>query len=326
MTTILRSRAGPLPSELLNSMFGALLIATWLNTMAFTLELVQLFKYINNYNTDRGWIRGLVCAMFLVDCLGTGCTFALGYIYCVNDWGDVVAMSKMVIAFPIWDVTCGSLALMMHAFLIRRYLVLSKNWLVAGLLYIPALAAFLGSIIVAWSVGTVYKDTSDRAKNKPFLIMWLAGSLAADTAIALALLLELSRVKTSFKDTKSLILRLMRTCVLSGMLPALLAAGTLCSWLARPDANYSLIFTMPLGRVCTLTVLYNLNQRGRGYGASTNTASIPLETGIKFMGTHTDTRIGVHQISVVHADPSSKDQRNDTAFETTSCDKRKDIV
>ena len=80
----------------------------------------------------------------------------------ITGWGDVVAMASQNACFPIYVVrasrrgvclvaadnpfqaTTAVNVLTMHMFLLHRYTVLSKNWIVAGILSIVALTAAVG--------------------------------------------------------------------------------------------------------------------------------------------------------------------------------------
>lgn len=106
----------------------------------------------------------------------------------------------------------------MHCFLIWRYLTLSQKPVVAGILTLPALTAFVGGSLVTWALGAKYTHASDRPKQVTFVTcvpdvsrvfvvsqarsVWLTASVVADILIAAALIFELRRVKTTFKGTQ----------------------------------------------------------------------------------------------------------------------------
>ena len=70
--------------------------------------------------------------------------------------------------FSIYVCTCAVVVFTMHMFLIRRYLVLSKNWVVSALLALVALTGLVGGVIVTWAVGVKYTDASERPKQRIF--------------------------------------------------------------------------------------------------------------------------------------------------------------
>ncbi|KAH7102102.1 hypothetical protein BKA62DRAFT_829684 [Auriculariales sp. MPI-PUGE-AT-0066] len=293
----------PLPAKVLNEVFGPLLIGTWLNAMFFMIEIVLLWSYFSKFSGDRLWVRVHIVLMFLLDITATVAVCALAYAYCVTGWGDLAAMQHQNFNFTIYASTSGCIAILMHGFLIRRYLILSKNWLVSRA------ARF------------------DRPKQRPFTVVWLAGTCIAYVLIALALVFELSRIKSSFGQTQTLIRRLVRNSIMSGVGPAVCAIVSLATFLPFPNANICLVFALPLGRICTVTVLYNLHQRGKGVGATTEQSTLPLESRTRDTITnHHPDRIGVHQISVVHVDTAPNADRSSPEFGTDSYDKGGTVV
>jgi len=57
----------------------------------------------------------------------------------------------------------------MHGFLIERYRILGKNRIISAVLYLPALTALCGGIIVTWAVGVKYTQAEDRPKQRTFV-------------------------------------------------------------------------------------------------------------------------------------------------------------
>lgn len=158
---------------------------------------------------------------------------------------------------------------------------------------------------------------ADRPKLKNFVTVWLVAAVAADLFIAIALIIELARVKTTFQQTRSLIRRLIRTSVASGSFTAALAILALTTYLASPATNTCLMFAMLIGRTASITVLYNVNERRSQQSGSSAGTTIPLDTKVHG-GTAMTGGIGVHQMSIVHVDAQS----GRTDFDTNSYDKR----
>ncbi|EJD36025.1 hypothetical protein AURDEDRAFT_108700, partial [Auricularia subglabra TFB-10046 SS5] len=282
--------------------------------MFFMLELTQLYAYIVSFPNDRFLIRCLVAFIFSVDMVATMNAFAMVYLYTITHWGDGIFLGVQNNTIPVYSITLAVSVLCMHSFLIYRYIVLSKNYFVAFVLAGLAVTAFVGDSLATWSV-VRFTALADREKLRTFAIIWLSSAAGADVLIALSLIYELANVKSSYKKTKSLIFRLMRTAIMTGAVTATFAIVTLTTYLAKPTSNICLTFGMCIGRVCTLTVLYNLNMRRANgtYGSSAGRAhsisgnSMPLESGFAFThGTRLEgtavNGINVHQQSVVHVD------------------------
>ncbi|KAH7093967.1 hypothetical protein BKA62DRAFT_784944 [Auriculariales sp. MPI-PUGE-AT-0066] len=248
---------------MLNNVFGTMLIATWINTALLGLEICELARYFARFPDDSFWTRAHVVCMFCVDmiCMYGACGAA--YSYLVSGWGDLEAMETLSVNFAIYDGAMAVGILLVHVFLIRRYLLLSKNRFISLLLCLPALSAFINGAIVTYLTGVVYRKASDRPYERPWVTAFFVSSAIADTVIAVAMTHQLQNLQSPVDRTTGLIRRLMRNTILSGIAPSLLAIASFLSFLFDPISNTILIFTFNITRAGTLTVLYNLNHRRR---------------------------------------------------------------
>ncbi|KAH7100734.1 hypothetical protein BKA62DRAFT_232662 [Auriculariales sp. MPI-PUGE-AT-0066] len=308
------------PVKTLHEVFGTLVIGSWLTVMLFAVELTMLWRYFSVYQRDVIWIRIIAISMPIIDFLAVAAICAMSYAYVITGWGDLVAMTKQGPEFPIYVMTTACNVLFMHGFLLHRYLILSRNYIVGVVLALISLTAFVGGTVVAWAIHH-FTDMADRPKLKAFVTIWLAAAVAADVLIAVALILELARVKTSFQKTKSLLRRLIGMSIASGSFTATLAVLALSTYLSSPSTNYCLLFAVCIGRASTITVLFNVNERGTAGRGSNSGTTIQLDT--KPPGP-TNGGIGVHQMSIVHVDASGRTEYDPAA----SFDKlpRRDIV
>ncbi|KAJ7920909.1 hypothetical protein B0H13DRAFT_1986007 [Mycena leptocephala] len=98
-------------------------------------------------------------------------------------------------------------------------------------------------------------------------LIWLIAEAVTDISIALALLLELRKVKSSFKETRSLLNRLVAQTIQTGAAGATIALAILIT-------NVPTGIAYCLGRVYCLTMLVTLNVRKTGTtGSSKGTSS-----------------------------------------------------
>ncbi|KAH7093969.1 hypothetical protein BKA62DRAFT_721611 [Auriculariales sp. MPI-PUGE-AT-0066] len=252
-----------LPHKTLNAVFGTMLIATWFNSMLLGLELTQLVRYFREFPKDSNWIRAYVVTMVCVDmvCMYGSCGAA--YTYLVIGWGDLEIMEVLSIHLAVYDGAMAVGIIMVHAFLIRRYLALSRNRIVSLLLCVPALTAFILGMIVTYLTAVKYRKSSERPHERPWVTAFFVMSAIADTVIAAVMMHQLHRLRSSIDRTDGLVLRLMRNTALSGAAPCVLALASFIAFLFAPLSNVVLVFTFNISRAGTLTVLYNLNDRKR---------------------------------------------------------------
>ncbi|KAH7099083.1 hypothetical protein BKA62DRAFT_807314 [Auriculariales sp. MPI-PUGE-AT-0066] len=268
----------PLPLQVRDEVLGMILLATSFNVFIFALELVQIAKYFSVFHENQAPFHVMVLAMLFIDLVSTASIFGVAYVDLIRGWGDVSVLRQQTVFFPIVNSTNTVVVFIMHAFLIRRYMILSSNRMLTSLLGLPALLTFIGGSIVTYTIARPSIENNTNTFQSIAVSIWNVSSFVTDALIVVTLTYELRRVKTSFKATESLIRRVIRTTVLSGMLTAVLALGALITYYAKPHTAISLLFSFPMGRASTFTVLYNLNDRRRTRAAAAMSASVALES------------------------------------------------
>ncbi|KAH7099085.1 hypothetical protein BKA62DRAFT_710849 [Auriculariales sp. MPI-PUGE-AT-0066] len=267
-----------LPMHVRHEVFGTLLVGTWFNMLLLGFELAELWEYYGAFSTNslsnHVYIALLVCAEILSTCGACG----LAYTYVVIGWGDQAAMSVQNVTFQIYIAGMAAAVFLMHTFLIRRYLVLSKNRIVSALLCALALTALSMAIVMAW--GTIHwVNRSDRPKQRPLVTSWGVASIVADASITSAVWYQLNRVGRTVEDSQGLVKRLMRNTLLSGAITAVLALITFILFALLPLVNAGLAVALSIGRASFLTVLYNINDWNRAKH-KLNVASIPMNASV----------------------------------------------
>lgn len=124
------------------------------------------------------------------------------------------------------------------------------------------LAAFTGGISLT-SVLITFSTYEDRAKLVMTSILWLGSTAAADLLIMVSPVFTLVRTVSGapIRSTKAIIHRLILVVIQSGTITTVLALLTLSVFVAFPQTNNSGYFSLSIGRVYTLTMLFTLNLR-----------------------------------------------------------------
>ncbi|KAK4699212.1 hypothetical protein P7C70_g7051, partial [Phenoliferia sp. Uapishka_3] len=67
---------------------GALCVASWFNSILWTIELQQAHRYFTTYSDELS-IRIMVGTMMVIDAAGSLGLFTCVYLYCISHWGDM---------------------------------------------------------------------------------------------------------------------------------------------------------------------------------------------------------------------------------------------
>ncbi|KAJ7084932.1 hypothetical protein C8R44DRAFT_753011 [Mycena epipterygia] len=259
----------------LDTVLGALLVGTWANSVLYTVEIIQL----------------LVSSAIAIDSVSMIANYATVYLYTITHWEPVLGKSfrsywkkhyrTHVIeqSVPLYVFTTGMVAALAQSFLTVRYWLLTKNKFITFTLFlfitVATGGAFASSIVVA--IMPQYKDRGKviiPATSASLLKTWLVAGALTDISIALALLLEFRKVKSSFKESRHLLDRLVTQTIQTGAAGATIAVAVLVAFLANKESNVPTGIAYCLGRVYCLTMLANLNVRETGNtGSSKRTSS-----------------------------------------------------
>jgi len=105
----------------------------------------------------------------------------------------------------------------------------------------------------------------DQVKNfaplTPFVICWLGFSTAADLSITAVLSIVLSRSRTGFRRTDTIVNRLIRGAIQTGLFASMFALADLFSFVLHRDTLLYAMFAYPIGRIYSNTLLDTLNSR-----------------------------------------------------------------
>ncbi|KAF7328125.1 hypothetical protein MVEN_02569500 [Mycena venus] len=248
------------PLETLNKVIGALLLGAFANSMLYMLEILEVIKYFRRFPNDPKTLKCSIVVLLLLDSTCTFAQWACLYLYGVLHWGDLDYLGYQNLVIPIYIYTSGIIGFIVQNFLISRYFKLTKRWIVCAGLIFMTIAALVGSVWCATQLSIV-TDYSHRNVAVNSAILWLVSSAATDTAIASALVIQLRSVTSAFRETRSLIRRLIFHTIQTGSVTTAIAICVLVTYLNDTNANICVGFGFTLGRLYTLTMLFNLNNR-----------------------------------------------------------------
>ncbi|KAG6889488.1 hypothetical protein C0992_004993 [Termitomyces sp. T32_za158] len=107
----------------------------------------------------------------------------------------------------------------------------------------------------------IIREVAHFAPLKPFVICWLGFQTSADLFITFILSFVLSRSRTGFRKTDTVINRLIRGAIQTGLFASVFALADLFSFVLHGDTNLYAMFAYPIGRIYTNTLLDTLNAR-----------------------------------------------------------------
>lgn len=209
----------------------------------------------------------MVWVIFIADLLNTAFDWAYLYRSLIISYGKVEVLGEADWIFATDPALTGLIAAAVQLFFAWRIKILTKSWILCGLVGVVALLGGVSGIWTAIEVGKVPTFT-DFQNFKVTVILWLAAEVFGDIVITTILVLYLRKHRTGFSGSDLVIDRIIRLTVQTGLITAIVALLDLIFFLADPTGTH-LLFNFPLCKLYTNSLMSSLNSRkGWHFGGS----------------------------------------------------------
>ncbi|KAH8915591.1 hypothetical protein BT69DRAFT_1356459 [Atractiella rhizophila] len=252
-----------MPSEALKVVVIPIVIGTWTNAALWGLEMCMVYLYYSRSRSRDGFLlRTAVALCGILDTACTAVTMSCVYGYTVTNWGNEAYLLRQGWQFPAYVLLTASVAIIVQSYFIQRYLRLSRNPIVTGLLAVLALLAFAGSIALSATV-IKYTEYTERGHIKIPAILWAGTKALCDVVIAATLIIHLLRYRSwqQLQQTRKLIAALCLLAIETSTPTAVIAVTALITYLQNNATNVPTGILFNLGRAYSITLLVNLLMR-----------------------------------------------------------------
>ncbi|CAA7261439.1 unnamed protein product [Cyclocybe aegerita] len=243
--------------SILEVTLGPMALGIFLNTYLYGIVTYQYSAYFNTKFKDPLWIKLTVLALFSLDTFHSASLIYMAWYYLVKSFGNFLALMDPVWPYPSTIFITVATALLTHVFLIYRTVRLTNRFV-----YIPLLLLSFGSFGTGMGCGVrAYlwvKREADMVMINSLMISWLSLELAVDVLISGTLIWALARSRTGFQRSDTVINRLMRTSVQTGLFSGIFSMLALTFFLARPETQFFALFGLPIARLYTNTLMDTL--------------------------------------------------------------------
>ncbi|KAJ7347604.1 hypothetical protein DFH08DRAFT_960905 [Mycena albidolilacea] len=250
---------------------GALLVGTWGNSVLYTVEVIQACEskvhggeilkdlqaayYYRDFKQDNWMLKLLVFSTIAFDSVSMIANYASVYLYTITHWASA------------------------QSFLATRYWLLTKNKFTTFILFFFITVA-AGGALASGATVAISPQYKDRRKVIIPATTWLLIEAVTDISIALALVLELRKMKSPIKKNRSLVNKLVSQTIQTGTAGATIALAVLIAYLANKESNVTTAIAYCIGRVYCITMLANLNNRkiGKTWSGTLKSSRMSPET------------------------------------------------
>ncbi|KAF8338725.1 uncharacterized protein EI90DRAFT_2404687 [Cantharellus anzutake] len=238
---------GELPKDVINlgTMLGPFFLGQCFNWALFGILCLQIYIYYLRFPNDHKWIKTLAYGTFTLDTFFIICMTHAGWRVLVAYWGDVNIFHELTWTWALLPFSSGFVSMIVQLFFVYRIYRLSHSFampFIITMVTVTQCAFAIRTSIIAHNV------RSFRYIRDFLPAFWLGGSILADILISSTIVRILWRSKTGFKDTDSVVARLMRLSIEAAAVPTISATIKLIFIYTRHD-NVHLVICMLLPRL-----------------------------------------------------------------------------
>ncbi|KAJ7301124.1 hypothetical protein DFH08DRAFT_979062 [Mycena albidolilacea] len=191
--------------------YGPMLIGVFLNMILYGVSVGQTVTYYQVYKKDPTWMRCFVGFLFVVETANTVLDMAMMYQPLIVEYGQKPVFFPSVFMTEPLCVVLVSMPIQL--FLAWRIYQLTKSFWIPAIISVLAVASFTGGVWTATMVQILR-----RFAEKPLLHSPALPACVADVLITVSLVQTLSKKKTGFSATDSVLDKIIRTTIQTGMI------------------------------------------------------------------------------------------------------------
>ncbi|KAH8813794.1 hypothetical protein DL96DRAFT_1698648 [Flagelloscypha sp. PMI_526] len=264
------------------SLFGPQLLGAFFNLLLYGVFVLQAFNYWQTYQNDHGWLRALVLYLFLAETANSVATILIVYQPLILQNGTKLPLTMLPTALPADPILTVLISTPVQIFIAYRMKVLSNSWILPVIVTLIALASLGGGLWLGGLIMVIRHIPKNGELETPATV-WLSTSAAADVLITAGLSWSLYKSKTGFAVTDTLINRIIRLTIQTGLITSLFAVLDIILFSVVPTSMVNFTMDFMLSKLYSNSLLSTLNAR-----ASLNDMvnSRPIQSNVLF-GTET---------------------------------------
>ncbi|KAG6329938.1 hypothetical protein ID866_9151 [Astraeus odoratus] len=196
------------------------------------------------------FVRCMVAFLFALDTLHSAAVIYMAWYYLVTNYGQPSALAYGVWPYPFTPIGTACTALITHLFLSYRIWRLTNTKFLSGIIVAMAIPTFALGIVCGVKAWIIHVN-ADMPRISNIVTAWLSMQVATDVFITAILSITLSRAKTGYGPMDTVLRRLIRGAIQTGLFASIFSLGDLISFLTLPNTNFYGMFAIPIGRIYT---------------------------------------------------------------------------
>ncbi|CAK5263981.1 unnamed protein product [Mycena citricolor] len=260
-------------------LFGPMLIGVFFNMILYGVLVGQMLTYYQLYRRDSWSMKALVYFLFFVETVNTGFDMAFMYQPLIAQYGEPpLKFPTFFVTEPLCIVRAHFISAQqqpvssygsrvqvavstpIQLFFAYRIQRLQKSWWIPLAIALLAFSSMAGGIWTAVGI-RVFATFKNKPKLHNSALVWFLSSCVADVLITVSLVFSLARRKTGFSGTDTVIDKIIRMTIQTGMITALFSILDVVSFMVLPHAAVNFIWDLALSKLYTNCLMSTLNSR-----------------------------------------------------------------
>ncbi|KAJ6481574.1 hypothetical protein C8R47DRAFT_1218349 [Mycena vitilis] len=250
----------PLPDVHLS--YGPMLIGVFFNLILYGVFIGQALTYYQIYLKDGAWMRYFVLYLFVAETLNTGFDMAMMY-QAGGPLGQRPDFFPLV--FPAEPIFIVLVSTPIQIFFAWRIWTITKMVWVPVIISVFAVAALAGGLWTAIKI-TIIKEFVYKPLLHPSALLWFLASCVSDILITISL----SHRKTGFVATDSVIDKIIRTTIQTGLVTSVFSVLDVICFMVFPHYAINFVWDLALSKLYSNALLSTLNARAHLDSISTS--------------------------------------------------------
>ncbi|KAF8069879.1 hypothetical protein FPV67DRAFT_990398 [Lyophyllum atratum] len=263
----------------------------FVSTILLGITVVQGWIYFHN-NDDKWTIRSFIIVLITLDIAETCCSTQLIHHYLISHFGDVSILQEYSSVISADFAITGTTFFLVHLYYARRLFIVGRSWWLPGLIVALSIAMMIVGIS-AVPIQEQSKGSSIAHLAAAKLTLFHVFAVLIDILITIGLTVTFARARTGFKQTRSILQRLLLYTASRGILVTLVQIGHTIMYLVDPT-NYMFWVSihLTLSKLYVISTLATLNSR-----TSLKARGTMIET-LMFAPTKSNTTAAIRDIDI----------------------------
>ncbi|KAJ7629050.1 hypothetical protein FB45DRAFT_919877 [Roridomyces roridus] len=215
-----------------------MLVGVFMNMILYGVLVSQALTYYQVYKRDALWMRIFVACLLVIETANTALDMAMMYQPLILEYGQKLVYFPTV--FMTQPLCVVLVSMPIQIFFAWRIFQLTQSLWIPLIISVFSVASFAGGVWTATMVQILREFV-----KKPLLhnsaLLWFLASCVADVLITISLVRTLMSKKTGFVATDSVLDKIIRTTIQTGMITAIFSILDIVCFMAFPASPPAIV-------------------------------------------------------------------------------------